>query len=64
MVGMDFPLLTLLDTEAIVAWIEQHFHPDGFGCSHCQAQVTYARLFRTIYPSYRLASVSAAQCGR
>ena len=44
---MDFPILTLLDTDASMAWIEQHFHPDGFGCPHCQAQVTDARLFRT-----------------
>lgn len=44
---MDFPILTLLDREASVAWIEQHFHPDGFGCPHCQAQLSDARLFRT-----------------
>ena len=44
---MDFPILTLLDTEASVAWIEQHFHPDGFGCPHCQASLADARLFRT-----------------
>ena len=47
MVSMDFPLLTLLDSEASIAWIEQHFHPDGFGCPHCQASLTNARLFRT-----------------
>ena len=45
--GMDFPILTLLDTEASVAWIEQHFHPDGFGCLHCRASLADARLFRT-----------------
>ena len=44
---MDFPILTLLDTEASVAWIEQHFHPDGFGCPQCQADLTDARIFRT-----------------
>jgi transposase-like protein len=44
---MDFPLLTLLDTEASVAWIEQHFHPDGFDCPHCQADLADARIFRT-----------------
>ena len=44
---MDFPILTLLDTEASVAWIEQHFHPDGFGCPHCQAGLSDARVFRT-----------------
>ena len=47
MTGMDFPILTLLDTEASVAWIEQHFHPDGFDCPHCQASLAQARLFRT-----------------
>jgi transposase len=44
---MDFPILTLLDTDASVAWIEQHFHPDGFGCPHCQASLADARRFRT-----------------
>jgi len=43
---MDFPLLTLLDTQASVDWIEQHFHPDGFGCPHCPADLTEARVFR------------------
>jgi len=47
MVGMDFPILTLLDTEASIAWIERHFHPDGFGCPHCQARLSDARIFRT-----------------
>ena len=47
MVGMDFPILTLLDTEASIAWIDQHFHPDGLGCPHCQADLTDARVFRT-----------------
>jgi transposase-like protein len=44
---MDFPILTLLDTDASVDWISQHFHPDGFGCPHCQAHLTEARFFRT-----------------
>ncbi len=44
---MDFPILTLLDTDASVAWLEQHFHPDGFGCPHCQASLADARRFRT-----------------
>ena len=43
---MDFPILTLLDSDASVAWIEQHFHPDGFGCPHCQARLSDARIFR------------------
>jgi transposase-like protein len=44
---MDFPILTLLDTDASVVWLEQHFHPDGFGCPHCQASLADARRFRT-----------------
>lgn len=47
MVGMDFPILTLLDTTASIAWIEQHFHPDGVGCPHCPASLSDARTFRT-----------------
>jgi transposase-like protein len=47
MVDMDFPILTLLDTDASVTWIEHHFHPAGFGCPHCQASRTTARIFRT-----------------
>src|SRR6476619_2241063 len=47
MVDVDFLNLTLLDTEASIAWIEQHFHPDGFNCPHCQASLAEARLFRT-----------------
>jgi len=43
---MDFPILTLLDTDASTAWIEQHFHPDGFGCPHCHAHLNEARVFR------------------
>src|SRR3954465_13373642 len=46
MVGMDFPILTLLDTDASTAWIAQHFHPDGFGCPHCHAHLNEARVFR------------------
>jgi len=44
---MDFPILTLLDTDASLDWIAQHFHPDGFGCPHCQAALSKARIFRT-----------------
>jgi transposase-like protein len=44
---MDFPLLSLLDIEASTAWVEQHFHPDGFDCHHCGASLQEARHFRT-----------------
>lgn len=43
---MDFPILTLLDTTASIMWLEQHFHPTGFGCPHCGAHVKEARTFR------------------
>jgi transposase-like protein len=45
-VAMDFPILTLLDTHASLAWLEQHFHPDGLRCPHCQASRLDARIFR------------------
>lgn len=47
MTDMDFPILTLLDTDASVDWLTQHFHPDGFQCPHCTARLTEARRFRT-----------------
>lgn len=46
MVRMDFPIVTLLDTAASMAWIEHHFHPDGFGYPHCSAPLSDARRFR------------------
>ena len=36
----------LLDYERSVAWIEEYFHPDGFRCPNCKAQVEQAREFR------------------
>ena len=39
-------MLTLLDTAASTTWIAQHFHPAGFGCPHCQAALTAARVLR------------------
>jgi transposase-like protein len=46
LVTLDFPILTLLDTHASSAWLEQHFHPDGLRCPHCQASRLDARIFR------------------
>lgn len=43
---MDFPILDLLDPDQSAAWLEQHFHPDGMKCPHCQAAKTEARFFR------------------
>jgi transposase-like protein len=43
---MEFPIVELLDHERSVAWIEEHFHPEGFKCPHCQAPFEQARPFR------------------
>ena len=43
---MDFPITELMDDQASAEWIEQHFHPDGFRCPHCQASVDHAYVFR------------------
>lgn len=43
---MDFPIIDLLDTDASTAWVEQHFHPQGLKCPHCQAPRDQARFFR------------------
>jgi transposase-like protein len=43
---MDFPILSLLDTHASLAWLEPYFHPDGLRCPHCQASRLDARIFR------------------
>lgn len=44
---MDFPIIDLLDEDLSVAWLLKYFHPDGLNCSHCQAENTAARYFRT-----------------
>jgi transposase-like protein len=43
---MDFPIIDLLDNDQCVAWLEQHFHPSGLCCPHCEAPRQDARLFR------------------
>ncbi len=48
---MDFPILTLFDTDASRTWIEQHFHPDGFGCPHC-LPVYRCRVCQGVYTLY------------
>jgi len=57
---MDFPILSLLDTEASVAWLLEHFHPVGFGCPHCQAHLREARVFRT----NRASGLPVYRCGQ
>jgi transposase-like protein len=44
---MDFPITDLLEHEASTNWVQEHFHPDGLYCPHCQADVDNARAFRT-----------------
>lgn len=44
---MDFPIIDLLDEESSVAWLMEHFHPQGLKCPHCQADHNEARYFRT-----------------
>jgi transposase-like protein len=44
---MEFPITELLDHERSVAWIIEHFHPDGLKCPGCQTPVAEARVFRT-----------------
>ncbi len=34
---MEFPITELLDYESSVAWVTQHFHPQGFQCPKCGA---------------------------
>lgn len=45
--GMIFPITDLLDDASSSQWIVQYFHPQGFGCPHCQAGVEQARVFRS-----------------
>jgi transposase-like protein len=44
---MLFPITDLLSHEQSVAWLEQHFHPEGLRCPHCNASHEQARPFRT-----------------
>jgi len=44
---MEFPIVDLLDHESSAAWIEAHFHPEGFKCPKCHASIEQAREFRT-----------------
>jgi transposase-like protein len=55
---MDFPMLSLLDSESSLEWIQHYFHPDGLHCSHCGMSVNQARLFRTTHRS----KVSVYRC--
>jgi transposase-like protein len=43
---MIFPIADLLSESESTAWIEQHFHPQGFVCPACEASRDQARVFR------------------
>ena len=43
---MIFPIHNLLDRQECEKWIEQHFHPQGLRCPHCQAGMELGRRFR------------------
>jgi transposase-like protein len=57
---MDFSLLDLLDTDACLEWLEQHFHPEGLSCPHCAATHKMARFFRVNHGS----GIPVYRCGR
>lgn len=44
---MIFPISDLLSVRESIAWLEQHFHPEGLRCPQCQAAREQARHFRT-----------------
>jgi hypothetical protein len=44
--GMDFPIVELLDDELSSQWLLKHFHPEGLKCPHCGVGVNQARQFR------------------
>jgi hypothetical protein len=44
---MDFPLISLLDDEQSLMWLQRHFHPDGLHCIQCGVSVDEARPFGT-----------------
>ena len=43
---MIFPITDLLSDSESIQWIEQYFHPQGFGCPSCGAGTDQAREFR------------------
>jgi len=53
---MIFPIAELLSHEQSMAWIEEHFHPQGLRCPNCGAPRAQARSFRSTQrglPTYR-----------
>lgn len=53
---IDFPISELMDEAACLNWLEQHLHPEGFVCPHCESK--NRRVFRAkqAFPAYRCLS--------
>lgn len=58
---MIFPIQNLLDRNACKAWLQEHLHPEGFVCPHCQASLQEARAFRETCASH-LTTYRCYQC--
>ena len=43
---MEFPIIELLDNDSCVAWIAEHFHPEGLKCPQCGKTKDQAYEFR------------------
>jgi hypothetical protein len=55
---IDFPITDLLDDAASTQWLEQHLHPNGLHCPHCDS--ANGRLFRPQAKKAR--ELSRAEC--
>jgi len=44
--GMDFPIIDLLDDELSSQWLLKYFHPQGLKCPHCGQGLNQSREFR------------------
>ena len=43
---MDFSITNLMDRKACIKWIQEHFHPEGQKCVHCQVGFDQSRWVR------------------
>jgi transposase-like protein len=50
---IDFPITDLLNDELSLHWLEQHLHPEGLCCPHCQSQQRRIARKNKHYPAYR-----------
>ncbi len=53
----------LLDAQSCESWLLEQFHPAGFKCAHCGADVSEARIFRRGQRT-RLADYRCKRCAR